>query len=153
MTSRTAVLAQRGLVRATVKPFTHLSSIAVSRDGSVYVGDRESNCIQVFKEDGTGYTFGFVSPTTKGPGAVWAMSLSRDPQQSRLFVANGEQVLVLGRSNLLVQSVLGQGGAEGGAALRVGAIALDSKGNVYTGGIDEDRRLQKFSVIRRRERP
>jgi DNA-binding beta-propeller fold protein YncE len=146
-TSRTAVLADRGLVRGTVKPFTRLSSIAVSRDGSVYVGDRESNCIQVFKRDGTGYTFGFVSPTTNGPGSVWAMSLTRDPQQFRLFVANGEQVIVLGRSSLLVQSVFGPG-TEPGALRGVGAITVDSKGNVYTGDSANGNRVQRFLLAR-----
>ena len=152
-TSRTAVLAQRGLVRGTVKPFTRLSSIAVSIDGSVYVGDRESNCIQVFKKDGTGYTFGFVSPTTNGPGAVLAMSLSRDPQQFRLFAVNGEQVVVLGRSSLLVQSVFGQAGTEPGALQGVGAITVDSKGNVYTGDSVNGARVQKFLLGRPNGRP
>jgi DNA-binding beta-propeller fold protein YncE len=152
-TSRTAVLAQRGLVRGTVKPFTRLSSIAVSKDGSVYVGDRDSNCIQVFKRDGTGYTFGFVSPTTNSPGSVWAMSLTRDPQQFRLFVANGEQVIVLGRSSLLVQSVFGQAGTEPGALQGVGAITVDSKGNVYTGDSANGNRVQRFLLGRASGRP
>jgi DNA-binding beta-propeller fold protein YncE len=147
-TSRTAVLAARGLVRETVKPFTRLSSITLSRDGSVYVGDRESNCIQVFKKDGAGYTFGFLPPTTKGPGAAWAMTLSKDPQQFRLFVADGEQVIVLGRRGLQIQSAFGQSAAEPGTASRLGAITVDSKGNVYTGDTAGGSGVQRFLFTR-----
>ena len=33
--------------------FVRISSIAVSKDGLVYVGDRKGNKVQVFKKDGT----------------------------------------------------------------------------------------------------
>ena len=87
-----------------------------------------------------------VSKATLGEGSVWDVALSRDPQQRQLFVADGQdqKVFVLDRSTLAVVSSFGGGGRWPGGFYGVGSVAVDSKGNVYTGENFEGKRLQKF---------
>ena len=118
----------------------------VSSDGHVYVCDRRNNRIQVFRKDGTFVKETFVSKMTTGEGAVWDLAFSRDPQQRFLFVADGQdqKVFVLDRDGLAGVSSFGGGGRWPGGFYGVGSVAVDSKGNVYTGENFEGKRLQKF---------
>jgi hypothetical protein len=129
------------------KQFRSPSCVKIARDGSVYVCDRQNNRIQVFKKDGTFVKEGFVSKTTLGNGAVWDIAFSNDPQQQTLFVADGQdqKVFILRRETLEVQGSFGDGGRWPGHFFGVGSVALDSKGNVYTGETFEGKRVQKFS--------
>jgi hypothetical protein len=88
----------------------------------------------------------YVSPTTTGEGSVWSLALSRDPQEQFLYVADGQdkKILVLRRDTLAVVSSFGQGGRLPGTFYAVGSVAVDSKGNVYTGETSEGKRVQKF---------
>ena len=63
-----------------------------------------------------------------------------------LFVADGQdqKVFVLDRDTLAVVSSFGDGGRWPGAFYGVGSVAVDSKGNVYTGENYEGKRVQKF---------
>ncbi len=129
------------------KQFRSPSCVKIARDGSVYVCDRQNNRIQVFKKDGTFVKEGFVSKTTLGNGAVWDIAFSNDSQQQTLFVADGQdqKVFTLRRDTLEVQGSFGDGGRWPGHFFGVGSVALDSKGNVYTGETFEGKRVQKFS--------
>jgi len=100
----------------------------------------------VFKKDGTFVKEGVISKSTLGEGAVWDIAFSRDPQQRFLFVADGsdQKVWVLRRDTLEVVSSVGAGGRWPGHFYGVGNIAVDSKGNLYTGETYEGKRLQKF---------
>jgi DNA-binding beta-propeller fold protein YncE len=128
------------------KQFRTLSCIEISRDGLVYVCDRKSNRIQIFRKDGTFVKEGFVQKETRGEGAVWDVAFSSDPQQRQLYVADGQdqRVFVLDRAGLTVVSSIGSGGRWPGAFFGVGSVAVDSKGNLYTGENFEGKRLQKF---------
>jgi hypothetical protein len=128
------------------KQFRTVSCAAVSKDGFVYVCDRQNNRIQVFQKDGKFVKEGFVSKGTRGDGSVWDLAFSNDPQQRFLFVADGhdKKVFVLRRDNLDVVSSFGDGGRMPGQFYAVGSIAVDSKGNVYTGETLEGKRVQKF---------
>ncbi len=131
---------------APSKQFSNVSCVEVSADGHVYVCDRRNNRIQVFRKDGTFVKEAVVSKATLGEGSVWDVALSRDPQQRQLFVADGQdqKVFVLDRSTLAVVSSFGGGGRWPGGFYGVGSVAVDSKGNVYTGENFEGKRLQKF---------
>lgn len=144
---RTGVLAKEGLMAHAVRPFTRLSALALSPDGRVYVADRATSTVHVFEKSGSTLTFGVLPPQTAGLGSIWGMNLSRDPQQSLLFVANGDdsQVIVLNRHNFFVQAQFGTAGTESGAFRRLSAVAVDAKGAVYTGESYEGHRLQKFN--------
>jgi DNA-binding beta-propeller fold protein YncE len=128
------------------KQFDTVSCVKLSGDGHVYVCDRRNDRIQVFRKDGTFVKEGFVSKATMGEGSVWDVAFSRDPQQRFLFVADGQdqKVFVLDRSTLAVVSSFGGGGRWPGGFYGVGSVAVDSRGNVYTGENLEGKRLQRF---------
>jgi DNA-binding beta-propeller fold protein YncE len=143
---RTGVLVKDGLMAHAVRPFTRLSGLALSPDGRVYIADRATSTVHVFEKSGSTLTFGVLPPQTAGLGSIWGMSLSRDPQQHLLFVANGDdsQVMVLNRRNFFVQAQFGSAGTEPGTFRRLSAVAVDSRGVVYTGESYEGHRVQKF---------
>jgi hypothetical protein len=118
----------------------------LSRDGLVYVCDRLNNRIQVFRRDG-GYVGEFrVEPATAGNGSVWDIALSRDPEQRYLFLADGRnnQVLTLSRATGAVLSALGRPGRYAGDFHWVHDLAIDSRGNLYAGEVDNGKRVQRF---------
>jgi len=128
------------------KQFRTVSCVAISKDGLVYVCDRQNNRIQVFHKDGKFIKEAFVSKMTLGDGAVWDIAFSHDPQQRFLYVADGhdKKVFILQRDTLEVLTSFGSGGRQPGQFYGVGSIAVDSKGNIYTGETYEGKRVQKF---------
>ncbi|HSB11496.1 MAG TPA: hypothetical protein VLM38_18555 [Blastocatellia bacterium] len=128
------------------KQFHTVSCAAISKDGMVYVCDRQNDRIQVFQTDGKFVKEAFVSKTTLGDGSVWDIAFSNDPQQRFVYVADGhdKKVFVLRRDTLEIVSSFGDGGRMPGQFYGVGSIAVDSKGNVYTGETYEGKRVQKF---------
>jgi DNA-binding beta-propeller fold protein YncE len=128
------------------KQFRTVSCVAIAKDGLVYVCDRQNDRIQVFEKNGKFVKEAFVSKTTLGDGSVWDIAFSHDPQQRFLYVADGhdKKVFILLRDTLEVVSGFGAGGRMPGQFYGVGGIAVDSKGNVYTGENYEGKRVQKF---------
>jgi DNA-binding beta-propeller fold protein YncE len=131
---------------ALAKQFRIVSCAAISKDGLVYVCDRQNDRIQVFQKDGKFVKEAFVSKTTLGDGSAWDIAFSNDPQQRFVYVADGhdKKVFVLSRDTLEVVSSFGDGGRMPGQFYGVGSIAVDSNGNVYTGETYEGKRVQKF---------
>jgi hypothetical protein len=127
--------------------FGHVSCVALSKDGQVYVCDRKNDRIQVFKKDGTFVKEGIVSKATTMHGSVWDVAFSTDAAQRYLFVADGqdEKVFTLDRASLETVSSFGDGGGWPGAFRLVGSVGMDSKGNLYTGETFEGKRVQKFA--------
>jgi len=140
------------------RQFRDVTCIDIAKDGMVYVCDRTSNRIQVFQKDGKFVKEGIVSKNTLGAvvpgqfgavssfGSAWDVAFSNDAQQQYLFVADGQdkKVVILNRSTLAPVGTIGQGGRQPGRFLAVGSIAVDSKGNVYTGEQHHGKRVQKF---------
>jgi DNA-binding beta-propeller fold protein YncE len=128
------------------KQFRSVTCVRIAKDGLVYVCDRGNDRIQVFQKNGTFVKEAFVSKTTLGEGSVWDVALSSDPRQQFLFVADGQdqRVFVLRRDTLAIVSTVGGGGRWPGAFYGVGSVAVDSKGNLYTGEHLEGKRVQKF---------
>ena len=118
----------------------------LSNDGLLYVCDRNSDRLQVFKPDGTFIREVFIARGTKASGSVWDVAFSRDPQQQYLYVSDGmnNRVYVLRRDTLDVLTSFGTGGRQPGQFFGVHSIATDSKGNLYTTETWEGKRLQKF---------
>jgi hypothetical protein len=122
------------------------------------VCDRSSDRIQVFQKDGKFVKEAAISKTTTGTtvtgqfgaldvrGSVWDVALSNDAQQRYLFVADGvdKQVIVLQRDTLAQVGTVGQGGRQAGRFLVVSTVAVDSRGNLYTGEQHHGKRVQKF---------
>jgi DNA-binding beta-propeller fold protein YncE len=126
--------------------FKTVSCVKLSKDGMVYVCDRQNNRIQVFKKDGTFVKEAYVAKDTKGDGSVWDVAFS--PDQKVLYVADGhdKKVWMLDRMSLELLSPdhFGDGGRYPGLFYGVGSVAVDSKGNVYTGETYDGKRVQKF---------
>ena len=124
--------------------FKTISCVKLSKDGMVYVCDRQNNRIQVFKKDGTFVKEAYVAKDTKGDGSVWDVAFS--PDQKVLFVADGHNktIWMLDRASLDQIGRFGDGGRYPGLFYGVGSVAVDSKGNVYTGETYDGKRVQKF---------
>jgi DNA-binding beta-propeller fold protein YncE len=131
---------------APSKQFRTVSCVKIAKDGMVYVCDRQNDRIQVFQKDGKFVKEAFVSKTTTGDGSVWDVAFS--PDQRLLYVADGhdKKVWILDRSSLEVVGSFGDGGRYPGHFYGVGSVAVDSKGNVYTGETYEGKRVQKFVI-------
>jgi DNA-binding beta-propeller fold protein YncE len=131
---------------APSKQFHTVSCVKIAKDGMVYVCDRQNDRIQVFQKDGKFVKEAFVSKTTTGDGSVWDIAFS--PDQKVLFVADGhdKKVWMLDRASLELLSPdhFGEGGRYPGLFYGVGSVAVDSKGNVYTGETFDGKRVQKF---------
>ena len=87
-----------------------------------------------------------VSKATKGEGSVWDVALSQRsaaalPLRRRRPRPEGVHPR---RDTLAVVSSFGDGGRWPGTFYGVGSVAVDSKGNVYTGENLEGKRVQKF---------
>jgi hypothetical protein len=126
------------------KQFRTLSCVKIAKDGMVYVCDRQNDRVQVFQKDGKFVKEAFVSKTTTGDGSAWDVAFS--PDQRLLYVADGhdKKVWILDRSSLETIGSFGQGGRYPGEFYGVGSVAVDSKGNVFTGETYEGKRVQKF---------
>ncbi len=146
--------------------------IIISNDEQVYVTDRENNRIQVFLKDGTFVEEVFVRPETRStgstwdmsptddgyeqaladlvPGSTWDVALSEDPDQQWLYVADGTNnvVWIMERSTLEVKGHFGQGGKNAGHFGWLHNLAVDSRGNIYTSEVAQDKRVQKFTRTR-----
>ena len=128
------------------KQFRLVSCVAVAGDGLVYVCDRTGNRIQVFRKNGGFVSEAVIAKATLGNGAVWDVAFSSDPQQRHLFVADGQNhtVTILQRDTMQVVGQIGSGGRWPGHFYAVGSVAVDSRGNLYTGETFEGKRVQKF---------
>jgi DNA-binding beta-propeller fold protein YncE len=119
----------------------------LSRDGLVYVCDRQNNRLQVFTKEGKFVKEAFFAKNSLSEGAVWDVAFSKDPQQTYIFLADGRnmKIRVLRRENLEELTSFGDGGRQPGQFYAVHSIATDSKGNLYTTETYEGKRVQKFS--------
>ena len=119
----------------------------LSRDGLVYVCDRQNNRLQVFTKDGKFVKEAFYAKNSLSEGAVWDVAFSKDPQQTYIFLADGRnmKIRVLRRETLEELTSFGDGGRQPGQFYAVHSIAADSKGNLYTTETYEGKRVQKFT--------
>jgi len=129
------------------RQFGTVHCLALSRDGLLYVCDRTSNRIQVFRTSGEYVTEFQIAPRTMGAsGSSDGLAFSHDPGQQFLYVADGgnERIWIVRRSNLQVVSSFGHGGHDGGGFITAHAIGVDSKGNIYVGESTDGKRVQRF---------
>src|SRR5581483_4910199 len=140
----TATGAQKREWKANGDAFKTIACVKVGKDGMVYVCDRGNNRIQVFSKDGKFQKEAKVAADTKGDGSVWDLAWS--PDRKTLYVADGhnKKVWTLDAASLQTTGSIGQGGRYPGEFYGVSAVAVDSKGNLYTGETYEGKRVQKF---------
>jgi hypothetical protein len=104
--------------------------------------------VQAFDKLGAFLKMGVVAKDTRGSGSVWDVAFSSDPQQRYVYVADGhdQKIFILRRDTLETVGSFGGGGRYPGTFYSVGSVAVDSRGNVYTGETLEGKRVQKFIV-------
>lgn len=131
---------------APAAQFSMVSCAKPARDGSLYVCDQKNNRIQVFKQDGAFVKEAKVAPATLQEGSVCDIAFSADATQRYLYVADcgNHKVRMLDRANLQEIANFGTGGRLPGMFHSPSSVAVDSKGNLYTGENYEGKRVQKF---------
>ncbi len=82
-------------------------------------------------------------------GTVYNLTLSTDPQQKYILVADGtnNMVWILNREDGKLVGSFGGNGRYAGQLHWIDSIAMDSKGNVYTGEVEDGKRIQKFVPV------
>jgi DNA-binding beta-propeller fold protein YncE len=120
--------------------------VRFARDELVYVCDRLNDRVQVFRKSGKFVTEFIIEPRTRGAGSVWDIALSIDAEQKYLYVADGTNncIYVLIRATGQRISEFGAPGRMAGQFHWLHTMAIDSKGNIYTGEVDTGKRVQKF---------
>ena len=123
--------------------------VRLSRDGLVYVCDRNNNRVQIFKKTGEFVRQFEFETETRGSGSVWDLIPSEDPGQRYLLIADGtnnEVRIVLRASGEQIGS-FGRPGRQAGDFHWVHNIAIDSHGSVYTAEVDTGKRAQRFMRV------
>jgi protein-S-isoprenylcysteine O-methyltransferase Ste14 len=119
--------------------------VRFDRDGLVYVCDRSNSRFQIFRKDGRFVKEAFVAKESKSAGSVYDLEFS--PDQKFLYVADGanQKMWILRRDDLRVVGSFGERGpGPGQFATSLHDLAVDSKGNIYTGEAAAAGRVQKF---------
>ena len=125
-------------------------AIKVSSDGIVYVADRINNRIQMFTRDGKFLKQERV--TNEGSDVVpvpAGFAFSPDAKQQFLYVVDSGpmRVVIFDRQTMTQIGVVGSKGKDAGQFDIVHHMAADSKGNLYTAEIVNNRRAQKFVLM------
>ena|SRR5271155_917266 len=123
-----------------------LGDIRISVDGFVYVADRTADRVQVFTKEGKFVKELFVAPQTIGRGSAWTIAFSHDPQQKYLLAGDGANcvIWILNRNDGTTVGKFGHRGYNAGQFDFIRDIALDSHGDLYTGEVNKNFRVQKF---------
>lgn len=126
--------------------YSTLHGLVGTKDGLIYVSDRRGNRIQVFRQNGEFLMEKFVRPQTGGSGSGFSLQVSRDPEQSLLYLMDGTnmRVWLLRRKDLQVLDRFGKPGRQAGEFIRAHMIAIDSKNRMYTGEAGNGRRIQRW---------
>jgi DNA-binding beta-propeller fold protein YncE len=127
-----------------------INCVGISADGLVYVCDRGNDRIQVFTKEGKFVKEFLVRPETLGTGSTWSVAFSHDPAQKYLLVGDGENgvVWILNRDDGIVVTTLGRKGHSAGQFDLLQCLAMDSHGNLYTGEVAPNSRVQKWLLTK-----
>jgi hypothetical protein len=141
-----------------------LHFVEFDKDGLVYVGERGQDRISVYTKQGKWVKDYYVAPNTpsrgegcgglretKMPpcGTTYKMVFSKDPEQKYMYVADGtnDLVWILDRKTGKTLGSFGGNGKYAGQFHWINAIGMDSKGNIYTGEVEQAKRIQKFVPV------
>jgi len=118
--------------------------VRLSNDGLIYVCDRGNTRIQVFQKNGA-----FVREILgRDISALDTGDLlfSPDAGQRFLYISDGQrsQILIVSRSEGKLLGSFARHGRYAGEFRSLHNLAMDSKGNIYTGEAGFGRRVQKF---------
>jgi hypothetical protein len=128
------------------KDFAGHLTINVSNDGLVYAADRNANRIHVTTKEGKYLKEFVVAPSTGVGGATGGVAFSPDRQQKWLYISDltNNKLWFLNREDGKIMGSMGSMGENGGQFFGFHMIAVDSKGNIYTGEVFAGERVQRF---------
>ena len=132
------------------KEFRGHLTLNVSRDGLVYAADRNANRIQVFTREGAYLKEFVIAPTTGVGGSTGGVMFSPDKQQRLLYISDltNNHIWFLNREDGKIIGRMGTMGENGGQFFGLHMIAVDSKGDLYTGEVFQGERVQRFLPAR-----
>jgi DNA-binding beta-propeller fold protein YncE len=121
-------------------------AVKVSNDGLVYVADRPNRRVQVFTPEGKYVTQVFINRAGPAAQSAAGLAFSPDAQQQFLYVADygNSRIAVVERKSLQVLYQFGQRSEKPGDFQGLHHLAIDSKGNLYTGEVAPGARAQRF---------
>jgi hypothetical protein len=128
------------------KEFRGHLTLNFSNDGLVYAADRNANRIHVTTREGKFLKEFVLAPTTGEAGATGGVAFSPDKAQKYLFISDltNNHIWFLNRDDGKVVGQMGSMGENGGQWFGLHMIAVDSKGNIYTGEVFAGERVQRF---------
>src|SRR5262249_23173067 len=124
-----------------------IHGVKISNDDLVYVSDRSNNRIQVFTPDGKYLQEVFIRRKTSDPrGTAFDVAFSPDKAHKYLYLLGGsnDKIRILERSTMEEVGAFGHAGPYAGQWYFLHSLAVDSKGNIYTGESRIPARVQKF---------
>jgi DNA-binding beta-propeller fold protein YncE len=132
------------------KEFRGHLTLNSSNDGLVYAADRNANRIHVTTKDGKFLKEFILAPQTGEGGSTGGVAFSPDKQQRFLFISDltNNHIWFLNREDGNILGQMGSMGENGGQWFGLHMIAVDSKGNIYTGEVFNGERVQRFVPVR-----
>jgi len=132
------------------KEFRGHLTLNFSKDGLVYAADRNANRIHVTTKDGKFLKELILAPYTGEGGSTGGVAFSPDNQQKYLFISDltNNHIWFLNRDDGKVVGQMGSMGENGGQWFGLHMIAVDSRGNIYTGEVFAGERVQRFVPVR-----
>jgi hypothetical protein len=143
-----------------------LHFVEFDKDGLVYIGERGQDRISIYTKQGKWVKDYYVSPNTpsqrmddcgglppntKAPpcGTTYKMVFSKDPQQKYMYVADGtnNRIWILDHQTGKTLGSFGGNGKYAGQLHWVNAVGTDVQGNIYTGEVEQAKRIQKFVPV------
>jgi hypothetical protein len=126
----------------------HLT-LNISNDGFVYAADRNANRIHVTTKQGKFLKEFIVAPKTGVGGSTGGVMFSPEKQQRLLYISDltNNHIWFLNRQDGTIVGQIGTMGENGGQFFGLHMIAVDSKGNIYTGEVLQGERVQRFVPV------
>ena len=132
------------------KEFRGHLTLNISNDGLVYAADRMANRIQVTTKQGKFVKEIILAPSTGQGGSTGGVAFSPDKAQRFLFISDltNNHLWFLNRDDGEVVGQMGTMSQNGGQFMGLHMIAVDSKGNIYTGEVSNGERVQRFVPVK-----
>jgi hypothetical protein len=132
------------------KEFRGHLTLNLSNDGLVYAADRNANRIQVTTREGKFVKEFILAPMTGVGGSTGGVMFSPDKQQRLLYISDltNNHIWFLNREDGKVVGQMGNMGENGGQFFGLHMIAVDSKGDIYTGEVFQGERVQRFLPVK-----